>query len=107
LVFDNAEGRLRAGAFAEASITLGVAKNAILVPHEAVVAFAGVRKVFSVSDGVAHEHEIKTGLPHGALIEIVGYDGKDPVVVSGASKLVEGMAVDVQNAQAAQEEIAP
>jgi RND family efflux transporter MFP subunit len=97
--FDNADGRLRAGAFAEASITLGVAKGAILVPHEAVIAFAGVRKVFSVSDGVAHEHEIKTGLPHGELIEVVGYDGKTAVVVSGASKLVDGMAVAVQEAQ--------
>lgn len=93
---DNADNRLRAGAFAEAVITIGVEKNAVLVPTAAVIVAAGVRKIFTVADGVAHAHEVTTGPVHADLIEVTGYDGKDPVVVSGASKLVDGMAVEAR-----------
>ncbi len=96
---DNADQRLRAGAFADAVITVGVDKNAVLVPVESVVTFAGVRKIFNVVGGVAHAIEVTTGAVHGDLIEVVGYDGKDPVVVSGAGKLVDGMAVEVQGGE--------
>lgn len=95
-MFDNPDGLLRPGQFARAAVVIGSDPNVTLVPVEAVVAFAGVVRVFSVNDGKAIEHRVTLGQRVGERVEIVeGFSGEADVVVRGGTRLIDGMAVNV------------
>jgi RND family efflux transporter MFP subunit len=95
-VFENPNRTLRAGQFARGSIVVGTEASATFVPREAVVSFAGVVRVFTVSDGKAVEHRVTTGQRVGGAVEIVqGLSGEHEVVVRGGSRLSNGAPVIV------------
>lgn len=99
IVVDNAKGQLRPGAFARGSIATTSEANVTFVPQEAIISFAGIRKVFTVKEGKAVEHEIAVGVRQGNLVEITkGLEGAPEVVMSGASKLAGGTAVQLKAA---------
>ncbi|MBL9139725.1 MAG: efflux RND transporter periplasmic adaptor subunit, partial [Verrucomicrobiales bacterium] len=54
-------GQLRPGAFARASIVTVSESPAVTVPTDVVVTFAGIEKVFAVTNGLAQERRITTG----------------------------------------------
>jgi RND family efflux transporter MFP subunit len=101
----NGERRLRAGCFVRADILLAQDAQALTVPDEAIVTFAGVTKVFVVSGDVVREVKVQPG---GAVE--VGGDGEPRrwvevqgdlasnarVVTSGQSQLADGVAVRVR-----------
>lgn len=91
----NEDGRLKPGAFARASIVVGTDDGVTLVPADAVVTFAGVRRVFSVKDGKAVEHRVETGVSRDGLVEILGGLKVDEVVVAGAKALAPDRAVEL------------
>lgn len=68
---DNSDGSLRTGLFAEAEVVLVADAEAVVVPHSAVVEFAGAEKVWKVVDGVAAEQEVLTGTRRSEGIEIL------------------------------------
>ena len=79
----NPNGRLRPGAVARAAIVVEADRSAVMVPATAIVAFAGVERVFVVSDGRAAERRIRTGRRAGDRVEVLeGLSAGDPVVVS-------------------------
>ncbi len=92
----NPDGRLRPGAFARGYITTEVEEGVAFVPVEAVVTFAGVRRVFSVADARAVEHRVELGVRREGLVEIVGGLGVEAVVIGGAGALTDGAAVVVR-----------
>jgi RND family efflux transporter MFP subunit len=57
----NSNYQLRAGLFAEAEIVIDPAAMAIVVPHSAVLEFAGTQKVWKIVNGVASEQQIVPG----------------------------------------------
>jgi len=57
----NEQRQLRAGSFAKAAILVHEADNALTVPEEAVVRFAGVTKVFAVREGKTRAIPVQTG----------------------------------------------
>jgi RND family efflux transporter MFP subunit len=94
---DNPERRLKPGFFARAVITTHVDPNALTVPQQALVTFAGVTKVFVVESEVAHERPVQTGVRVGAQeVEIVkGLKPGELVAISGLTRLTEGTPVKV------------
>lgn len=96
-LIDNPERQLKPNFFAMAAIWTRVDPNALTVPQQALVTFAGVTKVFVVENGVAHEREVQTGIRVGTNeVEITG--GLKPgelVAISGLTRLIDGAAVKV------------
>jgi RND family efflux transporter MFP subunit len=89
----NPEHALRPGAFASAEIVVHPAEDAVLIPAGAVVAFAGVTKVLTVSDGKIVEARVRTGRRRGDQIEILeGIAAGTPIVAEPGS-LTAGQAV--------------
>lgn len=97
---DNRDGRLKPGAFARAWLVVGVRDNVAFVPDGAVVTFAGVQKVFSVREGKAVEHRVRTGTAEGGMTEVDGIGEASQVVTRGAGALTGGRDVNV-NAESA------
>jgi RND family efflux transporter MFP subunit len=90
----NAKQLLRSGAFATGRISVGEQQAVTFVPAAAVVSFAGVKKVFTVKDGMAVENEVVTGETDQGLVQIVsGLRGTPEVVTTGAFKLAKGTPV--------------
>ncbi len=93
---DNRDRRLRSGAFARGEVRLREENGVTFVPASALVTFAGVTRVFSVADGKAKEHRVRTGVRLEDRIEIVGGLPVTEVVVSGAPTLADGVPVNVE-----------
>lgn len=90
--------RLKANTFARGSLTLQRAVLTPMIPLEAVVSFAGVTKVFVVEGNVAHPRAVKVGRIQDGRQEILeGLKAGELVVVSGQSRLSEGLRVTVQS----------
>jgi RND family efflux transporter MFP subunit len=90
---DNRDGRLKAGAFARGEVRLREEQGVTFVPASAIVTFAGVTRVFSVADGKAKEHRVRTGIRVDDQVEIIGGLPVSGVVISGAAGLAEGVPV--------------
>jgi RND family efflux transporter MFP subunit len=67
----NPDLKLQAGLFAEAEVMVDADSMAVVVPASAVSRFAGVQKVWIVSDGVARQQTVRTGREDGGRVEIV------------------------------------
>src|SRR5690606_21460554 len=61
ILIPNPDKRLPAGSFARAAIEARGDDDAVPVPLEAIVRFAGVVKVFVLRDGKAHSAPVKLG----------------------------------------------
>jgi len=102
--------RLKPGAFAKASILLDRRADAVTVPEEALVRFAGVTKLFVVVNGKAVPVPVEPGVrldvtdDAGVVrrwIEIPeGVAGGAEVITSGLAQLSEGAPVRIRAAAA-------
>lgn len=94
----NPAGRLKAGFFSKAEILTSTDAEALVVPAEALVSFAGVTRVYVVdADGIARGREVRTGLRRGTTVEVTG--GLVPgerVATSGLGRLSEGTRVTIR-----------
>jgi hypothetical protein len=87
---------LKPGFFAHAIVTTRVDPNALTVPQQAIVSFAGVSKVFVADNNVARERIIQTGVRVGTNeVEITGLKPGELVVISGLTRLTNGAALKV------------
>lgn len=99
---ENRDGRLHAGSFGEGDVVVGLDPKALFVPQDAVVSWLGTSRVFTVRDGVAVEAVVKTGVRHGARVQVVqGLTPGADVVVGGTTRLTDGAKVVVQASPAA------
>jgi RND family efflux transporter MFP subunit len=88
----NQAGRLRPGTFARADIVTST-DPAIVVPHDAIVMFAGIEKVLVVRDGKAHEQRVRTGLRVGDRVELLEGVSPGDVVILNPGGLADGSPV--------------
>jgi multidrug efflux pump subunit AcrA (membrane-fusion protein) len=90
----NEQGLLRPGAFAEGQITVDPDARGIAVPRDAVVAFAGIERVFVVADGRLQDRVVKTGrLLTEDRVEILdGLEVGSAVVREADDRLTSGQA---------------
>jgi RND family efflux transporter MFP subunit len=94
----NDEGKLRPGGFAKAEIITDKNAKAIVVPLDAIVRFAGVTKLFVVSeDNKAHAVAVETGKEGPGWVELlVPLPDNARVVTTGQSQLADGTPVNVK-----------
>ena len=94
---DNAERRLKPGFFAHAAVLTQVDPNALTVPQQALVTFAGVSKVYVIENDIARERVVQTGARVGTNeVEITaGLKPGELVAISGLTRLIDGAAVAV------------
>lgn len=95
----NPDGKLKVGFFCKATILTHTNAEALVVPVEALVNFAGVTRVFVVDeDGTARSREVQTGLNLGPKVEITaGLERDTRVATSGLGRLSEGTKVVVRS----------
>jgi RND family efflux transporter MFP subunit len=90
----NADGLLRPGLYAYATIIVEEHKDVLTVPATAVVSDAGKSFCVAVEDGRAKRKEAKLGLTDGKRTEVVSGIGPDELVVEvNAASLTDGEAV--------------
>ncbi len=93
----NPERRLKPGFFAHATVLTHVDPNALTVPQQALVTFAGISKVFVVQNDVARERVVQTGVRVGSNeVEITaGLKPGELIAISGLTRLTDGAPVKV------------
>ncbi|MBI3066928.1 MAG: efflux RND transporter periplasmic adaptor subunit [Deltaproteobacteria bacterium] len=96
-MIDNTERRLKPGFFAHAAVLTEVDPNALTVPQQALLTFAGVSKVYVIENAVARERVVQTGARVGTNeVEITaGLKPGELVAISGLTRLTDGAAVAV------------
>lgn len=99
LVFEanvpNEDNALRSGLFGQAEIVLDDQSTAIAIPSSALVRFAGVDKVWQVSDGKVSESVVQVGREANGLIEITdGLAAGDSILLMGANGRVGVYSAD-------------
>lgn len=84
----NDDGALLPGAFAEVTLTIAEADDALVVPSLAVVPELGGAKVFVIDDGVARPRDVSTGIRTDTDVQITkGLAPGDRVIVSAIQRL--------------------
>ncbi len=92
----NPDNALRPGSFVEGRITVNPDARGIAVPTRAVLAYAGVERVFLVEQGKAVERLVKVGrrLPGDRMEILQGLRPGDAVVIEGNDRLANGQRVE-------------
>ena len=96
------DGRLRAGQFVRAEIVTQDRDMGLAVPAEALITFAGLEKVVTVSDGKAIEKTVTTGRRGPEWVEIVAGLKAGELVVLNPGNLRTGQPVTVSERPALQ-----
>lgn len=93
----NADGALRTGMFAKASLTLAENPRAVMIPEEAVVPLGSELFVYRIEDGKAFRTRVSIGQRREGRVEIVeGLQAGVRVVTAGQLKLQrDGQAVQI------------
>ncbi len=92
----NENSRLKPGSFVRASLVTQRGDEALFIPANALVVFAGIEKVYLVNEGKSAERLVRTGRRDGDRIEVVeGLIAGERVVVEPGS-LVGGLPVTVE-----------
>ncbi len=93
---DNSEATLAAGMFVNIRQTLGVTKNALLVPARSLVPGLSGNQIFKVVDGKAISSDVQVGLRTNQMVEITqGLSAQDVVITDGQLKVQNGQPVTV------------
>jgi multidrug efflux pump subunit AcrA (membrane-fusion protein) len=86
---------LQAGLFGEAELIVDPNSQAIVVPRSAVSRFAGVEKVWIVTNGVASQQTVRTGREDSSRIEVLTGLKAGRVLVRNAAEGHDGPVVAV------------
>lgn len=94
-IFVNADERLWPGQFVNVHLQLSIARNAVIVPSAAVLRGANGLYVYVVkADDVASIQPVKLGQDDGRVAIVTqGLTGTETVVLSGQSRLTNGIKV--------------
>jgi len=92
----NVAGVLRPGSFSRAEIVVAEGYRALVVPAASVVTFAGIDRVFTVTDSKATEKRIKAGKRSDAGVEILDGIKAGEDVVLNPGNMTDGEKVIVK-----------
>ena len=97
VAFPNKDGILKPGFFAKGKVVTKSADKAVFVPEEALIAFAGIKKVFVIENGEASERIVKVGERIENLLEITeGVKEGEVIATSSLNKISTGIKVEVK-----------
>jgi RND family efflux transporter MFP subunit len=91
------QGALRVGLFAHAQIIVNAREEAVSVPANTLIIFAGIEKVVAIKDGKAVEKTVTTGRRGADWVEIVSGLSVGEAVVIDPAGLRTGQPVTVAN----------
>jgi membrane fusion protein, multidrug efflux system len=92
----NRDGRLRPGMLAHVQVPTSGARDALVVPDEAVLTAGTETAVYKVVDGKAVRQKVELGQDAGTSVEVVaGLAAGDVVVTAGLAQVRDGAAVSV------------
>jgi membrane fusion protein (multidrug efflux system) len=93
----NPEGRLKAGQFVGITLVREHREDAVVVPEDAVIPYAGKTFVFVVADGRASRREITLGERLPEVVEVTsGLEPGETIVTRGQHRLADGAVVEQQ-----------
>jgi RND family efflux transporter MFP subunit len=93
------DGKLKGGMFADVAVTAEQKSGVVVVPRDAIVAKGTKQVLYTVSNGVASQKDIKIGITDDKNVEIIaGVSAGDQVVVQGQATLNDGDPVRVAEA---------
>jgi membrane fusion protein, multidrug efflux system len=93
----NSSGTLKPGMFARIEVPLSTTRS-IMIPTEALIPFAGGKKLFIMKDGKAVEVPVVSGLRTETELEIInGLAPGDSVVISGLMNIKAGQSLTVKS----------
>ena len=91
---DNADGKLRAGMFAQIELRPNAAQEGLIVPMSAVGGTGEDRYVFAVVDGTAQRKKVRVAPIDSATQEVLeGLTESDIVVTDGIARLSDGVRI--------------
>jgi multidrug efflux pump subunit AcrA (membrane-fusion protein) len=94
---NNADGLLKPGFFARATIQTNRRDKALVVPAGAIFSFAGIEKIFVVQEGKVTERIVRSGSRLDNFVEIVeGITEGELVATSNLGSLQQGREVSVR-----------
>jgi len=94
-------GNWRPAGSIRGEVTLGVHRNAVVVPEQAIVLRSSGSVIYAVENGVARERKVRTGINRDGMTEITeGLQTGAAVAVDGAAMLSEGAKVNVRETAA-------
>jgi RND family efflux transporter MFP subunit len=94
----NKDRLLKGGMFARVEALVGIHRNAIQVPIDAVSRLEDRQYVYVIRDGTAHRVDVEIGLRDENWVEITkGLSGDEQVIVSGKDLVHDGTPVQVQS----------
>jgi len=101
--FDNRDGRLIPGMYAETQLSLREKKDALTVPLESVTRNGDDATVLAVSsDNSIEERHVKLGLEDSVRVEVLsGLTDKDRVVIGNRSQFRSGQKIQPKEVGAA------
>ena len=95
---ENPKGLLRSGVFAEAEIVVDADATTLAVPMAAVGEFAGVYRVWLVTDGVAGQQQVQIGRRSAQQVEILsGLEAEQWVIANFDQGIVGRVEATVKN----------
>ncbi len=90
LVFDNKDGRLKPGMFADIAIHAGKRDKVLAVPSESIIRSGAKEQVFVVTGpGIFEPREVVTGIEAGGYTEIIKGLRQHATVVTSAQFLID------------------
>jgi HlyD family secretion protein len=93
----NTDEALRPGMFARGVIAVGVRRNVVQIPEDAVITSASGPVVFAVRDGRAVRRAVVLGVHHDGMIDVSsGLAPGEAVVVAGQDALTDNQPVSIR-----------
>lgn len=97
-IYDNSNGELYPGRYANIGIVTRTFNSSISVPSEAVVSEMGIDKVFLYKSGKAVPVEIIKGMRNESRVQVLqGLEKGDTVITTGTMQLRTGQSVNIDN----------
>ena len=92
------QGALRVGLFAHAQIIVNTREEAVSVPPNTLIVFAGIEKAVAIKDGKAVEKTVTSGRRGADWVEIVAGLGAGETVVLDPAGIRTGQVLTIQSA---------
>jgi membrane fusion protein (multidrug efflux system) len=95
-LYQNSDGKVLPGSFAEVELVLHEIENALMVPTQAIVPELKGQKVFLCKNGKAISQPVETGIRTDIRVQLTnGVSANDTIITSGILQLKAGMPVNI------------
>ncbi|MBN9343966.1 MAG: efflux RND transporter periplasmic adaptor subunit [Holosporales bacterium] len=99
---ENLDLALKPGMFVKVKIILGIRKNSLIIPEEALIPSHDNVSIFKIVDQKAQLIKIKSGLRQKGTLEVLeGIKADDLIITAGHNKLIPGMNVRLEKTSGA------